>query len=56
MAVVSPGAAVPLENFPGGDRPDNYRHERHSEYEGATFGYPNLEFEVAEPLAWHLAR
>lgn len=42
-----------LADFPGGDRPVEFRHERH-DYPGATPGYPGYEFEAVEPLARQL--
>ena len=47
---------ISLGDYPGGDRPREFRHSRHEDYEGETPGYPELEFEATEPLAWQEVR
>lgn len=56
---IAVGDVVSLADFPGGDRPRSleYRHSRHVDaYSGETPGYPELEFEATEPLAWQEVR
>ena len=50
------GDVVSLADFPGADRPREFRHSRHEDYEGETPGYPEFEFEVVEPLTWQAYR
>ena len=49
---ISLGDTVSLADFPGGDRPMEFRHERHDQYSGETPGYPGVDFHVVEPLTW----
>ena len=49
-ARIQTGDAVDLGAYPGGDRPAEYRHERH-DYFGTASGFPGYEFVVEEPLA-----
>jgi hypothetical protein len=49
-ARIRTGDAVDLGAYPGGDRPAEYRHERH-DYFGTASGFPGYEFIVQEPLA-----
>ena len=55
-APIQRGDVVSLADFPGGDRPRRFRHSRHEDYEGEEPGFPELEFEVLEPLAWQAER
>ena len=49
---ISFGDTVSLADFPGGDRPVEFRYERHDQYPGETPGFPDIQFHVVEPLTW----